>query len=133
MTSSPVSGVLWDSDYIIALLIENETTHLRAVALRKKLVGIPQYILRPITYELATVVSRKFGQASAIGILMDIAQSKVGVLDIAEFEAEIWEIFRACRKNGTSFFDCANLFMAKYFNLKIASFDSFYPRNMLAA
>lgn len=125
-----IAAALLDCDYIIALFIEAEVTHSRAKAMRDAIIKIPQFILRPTTYELATVLSRKFGHATALSILKDIQH--VQVLNINELEKSIWLEFRSHTKKSTSFFDCANLVAAKHYGMKIASFDSFYPKAMLA-
>ena len=80
-------------------------------------------------YELATVISRKFGHEFTHAILDDIQQT-LKLLDIGDFEKEIWKEFRVHKKRNISFFDCANLVAAKHYGLKIASFDQFYPKSL---
>ena len=124
------SGILLDCDYIIALSIDNESTHLAAKTVRRTIIDIPQFILRPITYELATVVSRKFGHVIASAMLKDLENSDIKRLEIDDFEPDIWKEFHSQTRKGTSFFDCANLVAAKHYALKIASFNQFYPKNL---
>jgi predicted nucleic acid-binding protein len=40
-------------------------------------------------------------------------------------------IFLSHKKDKTSFIDSANLALAQKYNCKIASFDKFYPNNLL--
>lgn len=101
-----MDGVLLNCDYIIALSIHTETTHIRTKAMHNALANTPRFILRIVAYELATVLTRKYNH-----------QTAVDLLDIVTRQS--------------TFFDCANLIAARYYGLKIASFDVFYPEELL--
>jgi len=127
-----MNGVLLDCDYIIALSIHTETAHARAKALHNILAQTPRFTLRIVSYELATVLSRKYSHQTALELL-DIIKKETALLDIDAFEHDIWSEFNSHSKKSTSFFDCANLVAAKHYGFKIASFDAFYPKALLAA
>jgi len=126
-------GVLLDCDYIIALTIPHESTHAKAKKIRESLFETPQFILVSTLYELATVCSRKFDHAFACNVLRNIEAADIKRLSVQDIEAEAWKEYYAQTRKSTSFFDCANLAAAKHYSLKIASFDSFYPKDMVAA
>ncbi len=126
-----MQGILLDSDYIIALTFDNESTHHSAALIRENIAGIEQFILEPILYELATVTSRKFGQEHASKLIKQIYKLPIRRIIIDELEPHILELFHSQRKKSTSLFDCANLVTAKHYGFKIASFDSFYPKELL--
>lgn len=127
MTSENLRGALLDSDYFIALAFAMESTHAKALAMKQALIGVEQYVLHPILYELATVVSRKFSHALAMAIMEDVRVAPLRVLEMKAVESMAWEIFFAQRRKSTSFFDCANVAAARHYSLKIVSFDHFYP------
>lgn len=126
-------GALLDCDYILALAIEEESTHDKALLMRDRLTSMPQFILNITLYELATVASSKFSQAFAKDLVGNIIkpQRPITLLSITDIEQDIWETFFVQNRNKTSFFDCAILTAAKLHRLRIASFDSFYPKRLL--
>lgn len=126
-------GVLLDCDYIIATFVQNESTHSVAQVLNRAAHHVPQFILRSTLYELATVLSRKFGQEAAIAIVQEIMGLSVQVIEPEIVEPAAWQIFKAQKKKSTSFFDCLVMAAAQHYGLHILSFDSFYPKELLFA
>lgn len=126
-----MQGVLLDSDYLIALTFNNESTHHRASAIRANIAGIDQFILIPTLYELATVTSRKFGHDYSCNLIKLLETLPVKRLTVDNLRDDILNMFYSQRKKSTSMFDCANLVAAEHYGLKIASFDKFYPKTIL--
>ncbi len=87
-------------------------------------------MLRITSYELATVLSRKVSHALAVSVSTALTEINVQYLTL-EDDAEAWTEFRAHTRKNISFFDCANLVTARKLGLKIATFDSFYPKDMV--
>lgn len=89
------------------------------------------FLLEVVQFELATTVSRKFSQQHAVEILCSIQEYDVELLRQSPEEIEqTWHVFNEQQRKGTSFFDCANLVMARKLQCAIASFDAFYPKEM---
>lgn len=125
-------GVLLDTDFLIALFLKNQSTHQRAKKIYTLIDREEKYIAKLVKYELATVLSYKFSQSAAKKIITDLDETEVNYLDLTPAdEKEIWKSFFSYKKNGVSFIDCTNLILAKKFSYKIASFDQFYPTDIL--
>lgn len=128
-----MNGILADSDFIIALFFKNESTHSRAQKLYEKHKTSSFYVINLVPYEVATVVSRKYKQSVAIEVSYDIAHSfpVVAYID-QEHEKLVWQEFRAQKNKNISVVDCANKITAHKHGFTIASFDSFYPKELIA-
>ena len=124
--------LLCDSDFLIALLIEEESTHKRAHQLLESIRPQSWQSLKLVQYEIANVISRKYNTLLARDILQKLNNSQLEYIHHDEYEDEAWKEFYSHSKKSISFVDCANLVAAKRYNLKIASFDSFYPKTILA-
>lgn len=124
-------GILLDADYVIALAFDNESTYPKALKISRDIKNIPQAILIPVLYEIATVTSRKFGHDLACRLTKSICELDIERIAVDNLETKILELFYSQRKKSTSMFDCANLVAAKHYGFKIASFDNFYPKDIL--
>ena len=126
-------NILYDTDFLINLFVTNESNHKKAITIKNKVEFAYYNILNLVTYEFATVLSRKFDQDFALSILTDF--EKIKNLEIIYLnktqEEKVWNLFKGYSKKNISFVDCANLVIAQEFNLKIASFDKFYPKELL--
>lgn len=128
-----MSDVLYDADFIIALLIPAESTHEKAVDLYRRW-GVHQaFLLDIVRYEIVTVVSRKYDAPTARLAWDRTIPTHFRTIRAAELEDKAEKEFLSHHKKSISFFDCANLVAAKHYDLKIASFDKFYPKEMIAA
>lgn len=124
-----MTAILFDSDFILSLLIAQESTHERAVSAYARVTGELQELVLPhVHYEVVGVCSRKYGQKEARMAHHFIRDrlTRVPALD----EAEIWHEFFAHTKKSISYVDCANLVTARKYHWKIASFDAFYPKSL---
>ena len=123
--------VLCDTDFLVALHLETDSTHLRA---KEIFSNYDNFVVLDITFwEVATVLSRKLNQDQAILTLELIQQN---FLDIFIFdkslENQTFKLFKSFEKKNVSFFDCACFTVAQQNNFLIASFDKFYPAKILA-
>ncbi|MFM7854712.1 MAG: type II toxin-antitoxin system VapC family toxin [Flammeovirgaceae bacterium] len=124
--------IICDTDFLISLSVTNESTHQKALNLYQKNEDADFLVLNITMYEVATVLSRKFKQTQAVEILESIQYN---------FETEIWfekdwqnqvfDIYKSQLNKNISFFDCSCLFLAQKYKAKIASFDQFYPPEIL--
>ncbi len=127
------NSVICDTDFLISLHVTNESTHQKALELFEKLSANTSFIISNLTkYELATVLSRKFDHVDAVEILQTINENFDYELWFEkEWQSETFKIYTNQTKKSISFFDCACFFLAQKFNFKIASFDKFYPKELL--
>lgn len=121
-----------DSDFVYAYFVNTQSTHLIAKNILTNIVNQPLFMLDLVKYELATVISRKETQQMAIDIIQDLEVFELGRISINDQdEKKIWELFKSFTKKNISFVDCANLYFAQKLNYQIASFDQFYPKDLL--
>jgi len=125
------SKVVLDTDFLVALFIGDQSTHKKAKEIFEIIKSKDLFILDLVRYELATVLSRKFSHHLAKDILTKLNNLPLCFTSIKEWEKEIWESLFSYQRKNISFIDCANLEVAKNLNAKIASFDAFYPRDVL--
>ncbi len=128
------SDIIYDTDFIISLLFEDQSPHQKAISIQEQYKETSQgIVLDIITFELATTVSRLYNQKIAVAVTQKVLEIADIVLEL-NFEDKqiIWSEFNSYSKKGISYFDCANLVMAKKLNCKIGSFDKFYPKEILA-
>lgn len=123
--------VLCDADFLIALCIVNEPNHELA---KEILAKYNHFVVLNITfYEVATVLSRKLIQPEAVDTLERIQEAFCNViyfLPINEFQT--FKLYKSFTKKNISFFDCACSITARNNDFLIASFDKFYPLQILA-
>ena len=67
------SGIIYDTDFIISLLFENQSTHQQAVSIQEQYKENSQFIvLDIITFDFATTVSRLYNQKLAIEVTQKV-------------------------------------------------------------
>ena len=122
--------VLCDTDFLIALHLENDSTHLRA---KEIFSNYSYFVVLDITFwEIATVLSRKLNQDQAILTLEFIQKNFSNVIKFQPaHEVQVFQLYKSYSKKNISFFDCACLVYATQNNYQIASFDQFYPKDTL--
>jgi len=124
--------ILFDTDFIVALFIPNQSTHNRAKDAFMQIKDSEHFIVDITLFELATVLSVKFSHKDATTIVKDLLGTAITKISAVEFEEVIWKEFFAQKRNNISFVDCANLVVAKEYGFKIASFDAFYPKPLVS-
>lgn len=131
-SSRSTSTVLMDADFLIALYIDTDSNHQKAMNLYD---NFDNFVVLNLTlYEVATVLSRLFQHSEAKLILNNIFGdlSEIVLGYDRAWESSILEIYHAQINKNISFFDCTCLYLAQKLDYKIASFDSFYPKKILA-
>lgn len=127
--------ILVDSDFLIANAKKDDPLHKKAKSLARNLntKNVKFYCLNLVVQEATTVISKRIGMNAA-----KIFYSQLGkfirtfIISDENLERKAWQIFLKQTKKGTSFTDCTNLATLKEYNLdKIASFDTFYPKELL--
>ena len=126
-----MKAILYDTDFLIALFDQHQSTHERAISLFQKIKEKPFFVLKLVHFELATVLSYRFSSEFVDGVLGQFNQLPIQFLSVDDFEPEVWEEFYAHTKKRISFVDCANKVVALKHGMKIASFDAFYPKELL--
>ena len=124
--------ILLDTDFIFNFFDENQSNHSKANDLVEKYVDCQFIISNLVRQELATVLSVRLGYQFWREV--EAALSEFEVIDIFLKEDQtqsIWELFNNFKKKNISFIDCSNLYLAQKYNYKIASFDKFYPKEIL--
>ena len=90
-------------------------------------------IMNLTKYEFSTVLSRKLPQLEAIKIYKEFTKDFQNEIWFEiSWESEVFDLYNSFEKKNISFFDCACMILAKKINSKIASFDNFYPSELLA-
>jgi predicted nucleic acid-binding protein len=124
-----------DADVLIALSKEFDSNHDKAVAISKSFKDkkVVFYVSPFAIPEAATALSYDIGQTYANEFLISIRKQNFEELNFTkEVRLATDKIFLAQAKNGTSWFDCANV--ALYYSYEfdaIFSFDKFYIRSGL--
>jgi predicted nucleic acid-binding protein len=127
-----MSKIITDSDFWFSYFFEDQTTHIRAKEIVNKILDSELLVLNLVLQELATVISKKKSQEKAIFVIDTIEKFKLQKIILSEEEEnQVWLLFKSFSKKNVSFIDCANLYFAQKNNFKIASFDSFYPKEFL--
>ena len=125
--------ILCDTDFLIALLVENESNHSLAKDILNKNIEADFIYSNLIEYELLTVLSRKFDQGIAVQIYTLFKETFENRFEFnLSYEAEIINLYKNSKNKNQSFFDIACLVLAQKLGYKIASFDKFYPKELLA-
>ena len=122
--------ILIDADALIALYKTNDSLHKKTLALSKKIESCPIYISLFTVPEAATVISYDMSQATASDFLRKVRERKLIWLPFEEkIKLLTDDIFLKQNKKGTSWFDCCNVALFRFYQLDaIFSFDKFYKR-----
>lgn len=127
--------VIIDSNVLIAVFLLEDSLHTRATQLvsQLKTQGTVFYTINLVLQESATVLSMRKGMTSARTFYAAVHNFVDQMVPFDEdVEKESWKIFLSETKKGTSFVDCALLASARHYKIdKIASFDRFYPKELL--
>jgi predicted nucleic acid-binding protein len=124
--------IILDSDFVIALYLPSDSNHVKAFNIYQQ---YDDYSILSINlYEIATVLSRLLNQDEAIIVFCNIIKDfdEIVVDFEREWEGDIINIYNSFSKKNISFVDCSILYIAKKLNAKIATFDKFYPSELLA-
>jgi predicted nucleic acid-binding protein len=125
--------ILCDTDFLVALLVVQDSNHLKAKQILEKYIDHTFVHSNLTKYELMTVLSRKLTQNQTIAVLdlfIDTFENEFQ-FDI-KLENQVIEFYRNSANKNQSFFDIACLITAQKYGYKIASFDQFYPKSILA-
>jgi predicted nucleic acid-binding protein len=121
--------LLVDTDFLIALIKEDDKNHSKAIS---KLKGLKEALIfvTPFTIpETATVLSYKVSQKSAKKFLREAMRKFVELPLNEEIIALADKIFLTQNKKGISWIDCLNAAIVKYYKFEgILSFDKFYSK-----
>jgi predicted nucleic acid-binding protein len=126
------SLVLLDSDFIFAIFTKDDANHQKAKDLLEKIESknLSIALSNLVKQEIATLFSKRCDQNTAVEVVK-ILENFERIDILSNTEEQIWEIFKSYQKKSISFVDCSNLFLAKKYNCKIASFDNFYHKEVL--
>jgi predicted nucleic acid-binding protein len=121
-----------DSDFICSYFLEDQSTHAKANLIMSKIKAEDLYVLSTVLQELATMASRKMSHKIAIELYdKTIDLEPIIIRPTLEDEDQILQLFKSFDKKNISYIDCANLYFARKNNYKIATFDAFYPQDMI--
>lgn len=125
--------ILCDTDFFVALLIADDMNNDKAMKIIQKYSSW-EFVYSNLTkYELMTVLSRKLDQKNAVKALNLFEDTFQNMFEFdALLESEIISFYKQSINKNQSFFDVTCLIIAKKNNYKIASFDKFYPSDLLA-
>lgn len=128
-----ITKILCDADFLIALLLKEDSNHAKAINLYCKHSDNYEFVFLSITkYEIATVLSRKLQQKEAVSVYKDFQDGFQNEIWFEKgWESEVFDLYNSFTKKNISFFDCACMTLAHKINAKVASFDSFYPQSIL--
>jgi predicted nucleic acid-binding protein len=124
--------ILCDTDFFIALLIQEDSNHEKAMAI----ITTPSdhiFTYSNLTkYELVTVLSRKLPQKIAVQALEIFEDTFKDKFDFdVQLEDKVLDFYKKSLNKNISFFDAACLVQAQKYHWKLASFDKFYPKEIL--
>ena len=127
--------IILDSDFLISLRHPDQSTHLEAKKIFKKIkkqFDPILFCLNLCIQETATVISHKYSQKQAVDFYKSTLTNSPNIINLdPKLESLTWKIFLKQTKKNISFIDCANLVAIKHYNLdKIFSFDKFYPKTL---
>ncbi len=124
--------ILCDTDFFVALLIADDMNNDKAMGIIQKYSSW-EFVYSNLTkYELMTVLSRKLDQKNAVKALNLFEDTFQNMFEFdALLESEIISFYKQSINKNQSFFDITCLTIAKKNNYKIASFDKFYPSDLL--
>jgi len=119
--------ILVDTDFLIALIKIDDKNHLKAIDKVQKIKEAKVFITPFTIPETVTVISYKVSHTAAKNFLK-VARNKLPELPLnEEIIASADKIFLSQNKKGTSWIDCLNVALIKYYKLDgILSFDKFY-------
>jgi len=119
--------ILVDTDFLIALIKIDDKNHLKAIDKIQKTKEAKVFITPFTIPETVTVLSCKVSHIAAKNFLKT-ARNKFSELPLnEEIIASTDKIFLSQNKKGTSWIDCLNVALIKYYKLDgILSFDKFY-------
>jgi len=119
--------ILVDTDFLIALIKIDDKNHLKAIDKVQKIKEAKVFITPFTIPETVTVISYKVSHTAAKNFLK-VARNKLPELPLnEEIIASADKIFLSQNKKGTSWIDCLNVALIKYYKLNgILSFDKFY-------
>jgi predicted nucleic acid-binding protein len=126
------SKVIVDTDFLIGLFIKTDAHNTNCRSKFDQINNIGMIITSLVKYEFVTLISRRQNQQLALNLLEELY-----TLNIQEYYIEqkdddaIMKESMSHQTKKISVVDCANLVIAKKLNAKIASFDRFYPDNMM--
>lgn len=124
--------ILCDTDFFVAFLLEEDSSHDTALELIYKYQNNNFVYLSVTKYELMTVLSRKVPQIKAIEALEKFEDLFTQFLTVdSQLEADVIHFYKKASNKNQSFFDIACLLTAQKHGYKIASFDRFYPKELL--
>jgi predicted nucleic acid-binding protein len=127
-----IPKILCDTDFFIALLIEEDTNHEKAISILQTYNQSIFSYSNLTVYELMTVLSRKLPQTLAIQALTIFETTFDDRFDFdLDLEVDIMRFYKQSVQKNMSFFDIACLIQAQKYQIPIASFDSFYPKELL--
>jgi predicted nucleic acid-binding protein len=125
--------ILCATDFLIALLIAEDINHDQARGILDKYQDCDFIYSNLTKYELMTVLSRKLEQHLAIKAFELFQEIFVNEFQFdASLEPQVISFYKNSQTKNQSFFDIACLVQAQKFGYKIASFDKFYPKELLA-
>ena len=120
---------LIDSDFLIALIKQDDNNHQKAIEKLKNLQNEIIYTNLFVVAETATVLSYKVSHNAAKKFLKSIRYNISALPINNDIIAEADKIFISQNKNRTSWIDCLNIAMINYYKLDgILSFDKFYKK-----
>lgn len=124
--------VLVDSDGWIALYLPNDALYEKAAAIYERLERQEKKLVTTsaVIEETVTVLSHRSGQALARQFFSALRRSNIPIIPIDEsLRRKALDLFMEQKKRGTSFVDCSNVVVMKYFDIpKIFSFDKAYSK-----
>jgi predicted nucleic acid-binding protein len=126
------SKIIIDTDFLYGLFLSTDPHHERATEIMSKIYGETFIVTSMVKYELITLLSRRENQQRALFILdqlMDISFEEYFIEQ--KDDVEIMKEFSSHSSKKISVVDCANLVLARKLKAKIASFDKFYPEEIL--
>jgi len=127
--------VIIDSNVFVAVFLLEDGLHSRATHLVAELKRQDAVFctINLVLQETATALSMRKGMTSARTFYASVHDFVDQMLPFDEVvEKESWKEFLSQTKKGTSFVDCALLASLRHYHIgKIASFDRFYPKELL--
>jgi predicted nucleic acid-binding protein len=124
--------ILCDADFFVALLLDEDSNYAKAQSILNNHLDCIFLYSNLTRFELMTVLSRKVPQRKAIEALELFQYTFTDEFEFdTELDQSIVEFYKTSKNKNQSYFDIACLLTAQKLNCKIASFDKFYPSEIL--
>ncbi|MEN8253787.1 MAG: PIN domain-containing protein [Patescibacteria group bacterium] len=119
-----------DTSYYFALINHKDSTHDKAVALKKFYINNDKTSTYAVLSELATIGSQRFSRTGTINFIENLLQGDTEIiLESEELMEKTWQLFKNSKSKNISWVDCYSVAICHEYDIKkILTFDKDIPK-----